>query len=283
MDEECHLDHCSFDGFYGGSKGFQDKNTEQIFITDCDWTRYIIATEKISGRLYTKCSKWEDNTNALVIKDGAKWVASSDMSGGYNHFGSNTTHVLFVEAGTPELNNGYNRFDWASASLFEGSIADMACEWSCAATPLYVHNNQWTDQLDGHYNLHTHTSCSSNHPCSIKVIDFYPTTNTNCQGSEMYVLEERSGLESVAVWESRERKTATLFPNPASKVVNIDGVDNSEIVGISIYNAQGQLCPFAEFQDQSKSTFSVDHLKPGVYTVRIECTDHFVPLCLVVE
>lgn len=283
MDEECHLDHCDFDGFYGESKGFTDKGTARIFITDCDWKRYSIATEKLSGRLYTKCSTWEDNTNALVIQNDAKWIASRDMAGGYNHFTSNETHVLFVEAGTPELNNGYNRFDWAGVSLFEGSIADMNCAWSCAATPLYAHFNQWDEQLLGHYNLHTLLPCSSNHPCGIKVFDFYPTIETNCQVSEMFALERRSDVEGVAAWESKERKAATLFPNPSSGEVRIEGVPNSEIVGVTIYNAQGQLCPLIQFQDQSKNTFSVDHLTPGVYTVRIECTDRLVPLCLVVE
>lgn len=283
MDEACYLDQCSFDGEYGPMIGFIDKATEKIFITDCDWKRYGIATEKLNGRLVAKCCSWDDNTTALVLRDGAKWIASTDLGGGYNQFHSNAVHAFFEEASSPELNNGHNLFEWAAQALFEGNISDMSCSWSCSSTPMYAHYNNWNDQLNAHYNLHTGDVCYNNHPCPIKIIDFYETDETNCEVSELFAFEKRSNENGVAAWESKERKAATLFPNPSSEQVKIEGISPNDIINISIYNAQGQQCKLIYTDEQNTNIFSVEHLSPGVYTVRIECTDHLVPLCLVVE
>lgn len=284
LDEASILEHCVFEGNYNQPFGFFDKGSPFISLESCEWNAYSTATRKMDGKLQSRCSKWTDNSIAIELNENSKWMASTESGGGYNLFEANATHVHFDNALAPDLSNGYNDFGPAGLAVFSGNISDMICQWNCGQMPLYAHYNNWHNQLGDINHLFTISVCSSNHPCAIKVIDFFETTETNCTTDTEYALQERSDVESVAESEGWQKKeTATLFPNPANEWAEIKGIAPGDVIGAVIYTTNGQLYRTIAFNDDKSLSFSIHGIPAGVYVIKVECTNQVVPMCLVVE
>lgn len=62
----------------------------------------------------------------------------------------------------------------------------------------------------------------------------------------------------------------SVYPNPASEVVNIEVLDNSKIASLRLFDALGQV---VYEKDQMSSAISVSNLKPGNYALIITAED----------
>lgn len=81
-------------------------------------------------------------------------------------------------------------------------------------------------------------------------------------GSSGTILKYSAAPVTTALKEEAEKASIQLFPNPASSELNI----KTEVVirSVSIYNLLGTLV-----KSETKNSFSVAELPPGVYLVQL--------------
>lgn len=73
--------------------------------------------------------------------------------------------------------------------------------------------------------------------------------------------------ETLSIDEFQDKYSFTIYPNPTTDFINIDGIDNSLISDIAIYNTLGKKVYFAESIQNSK--IDVSNLNTGIYFISI--------------
>ena len=105
---------------------------------------------------------------------------------------------------------------------------------------------------------------------SEKLALFESWSSTNNIPSSQWTCEEAlaEGTSSIREIESQELH---VYPNPVSDVIFLSNL--TENVSYQIYNTQGKMVNFGEYNQTNKSGISVEHLIPGIYFVSIDGAD----------
>ncbi|MEO8823405.1 MAG: M43 family zinc metalloprotease [Ginsengibacter sp.] len=138
-----------------------------------------------------------------------------------------------------------------------------------------------------------HLSSCSNNPNGDMFMDYMDFTNdacmnmfTNGQKEEMRSLFVEGGFrnsflgsiecdstnaEGGPLPKEEGKLKITLYPNPASSILNISSNIDSEVVGhvLRLYDASGKLCLTQIIQSQN-TILNVSRLTPGMYILKIE-------------
>jgi hypothetical protein len=67
----------------------------------------------------------------------------------------------------------------------------------------------------------------------------------------------------------------TIYPNPASSILNIENKSNESVVAVSIYNLSGALVKEVK-SSTSLPSISVVELQSGIYFVKIQMNTQVV-------
>ena len=145
------------------------------------------------------------------------------------------------------LNEPINLFDGLSGN------ADLAGEWYDPSNQLLPNSQPTASNIPGSFNYD------------------YVTSNGVCPADTALVeVIVDGGCDWLSIGEE-ELNEISVYPNPATNVINIVNPANTSALKVEIYDINGRLVAIDDnaLENSTEGSIAIDHLETGMYTLRV--------------